>query len=178
MDGIDRAAINKLNELQLDVIGVISGGLNYEYTSSSVTKELAHNILERGGLLLSEVEPNAKEDRYSGSKASRIQAGLSSALILIQSSIGGGSKYTLKTFVKLNRTLGVVSLKNHIEFMGDELFSANRLITDHGIQGLAEFCEMKTTKNVLVKKMVLLSNRDDYVKIDTTTQFRTLLFQE
>ena len=45
--------------------------------------------------------PKQKEDKYSGSKASRIQAGLSHGLILIQSSVSGGSKYTLEKYAKL-----------------------------------------------------------------------------
>lgn len=96
----------------------MSGGLNFHHTSSKITSELAEKVLKEDGLLISEVEPDRKEDQFSGSKASRIQAGLSSALILIQSSIDGGSKYTIKAFRNLIESLVIFLLpviKNMIQ---------------------------------------------------------------
>lgn len=63
---------------------------------------------------------------YSGSKASRIQAGLSHGLILVQSKIDGGSKYTLAKFAKLGRPIGVIHFPSSAEYQS-ESFGANRL---------------------------------------------------
>jgi DNA processing protein len=109
VDGIDKNSVLINNKMVPNVIGILSGGLNFEKTSSKVTKELASKVLANDGLLISEQEPNKKEDQFSGSKASRIQAGLSRGLILTQSSISGGSKYTLKAFSEVKRPIGVIA---------------------------------------------------------------------
>ena len=125
VDGIDLNSIKNNNEVFPEVIGVLSGGLDFENTSSKITKSLAKLVLENNGLLISENYPSKKEDQFSGSKASRMQAGLSKGIILVQSSIGGGSKYTLKTFSKLNRTLGIIYFEENSKFINDDLFGAN-----------------------------------------------------
>ncbi len=49
-----------------------------------------------------------KQDRFSVIKSCRIQAGLGDGLILIQSSVDGGSRFTVKAAIELNRLLGVI----------------------------------------------------------------------
>lgn len=176
VDGIDRHVVENLENSPLNIIGVISGGLNLETTSSAVTRNLANKILSKGGLIISEVEPDVKEDKFSGSKASRIQAGLSSSLLLVQSSVGGGSKYTIKTFSKLNRTLGVINFHDNSFFQSDEEFGANRLIVEHRIEGVARFCDIKKVSNILIKKIVLIKSKKDYIEMDEISDCQTCLF--
>ena len=166
VDGIDKNAIIDNNKILPRVIGVLSGGLNYEYTSSKTTQELAEKVLKNEGLLLSENEPSKKEDQFSGSKASRIQAGLSNSLILIQSSIKGGSKYTIKTFSELKRPLGVVNYSNSKSFQEDEKFEANRLILKNGNKGIMEFCSIKKQENIKIFKTISIRNDNDYAIIE------------
>lgn len=161
VDGIDKAAVSNGNSVLKNVIGVIASGLNYEVTSSNITKTLAEQVLHNNGLLISEFEPDKKEDMFSGSKASRIQAGISNAVILVQSSIDGGSKYTLNTISKLNRVLGVVNFSSSNEFNTDDKFSANRLIIAKRRDGLAEMCEIKNCSNIKVE-IVDINSSDDY----------------
>lgn len=175
VDGIDKWAISNMPKGACNVIGVISGGLDFEYTSSSVTKKLANLVLNNGGLLVSESEPRKKEDQFSGSKASRIQAGLSSALILVQSSTKGGSRYTVKPFAKLGRTLCVVNLSNNSEFNNSELFGANRLLINKRINGLVEFCGLKDVKALKTDEILEISTKDDYYKI-INNQTKSSLF--
>lgn len=161
VDGIDKNSIYQNNQILPNVIGVLSGGLNYNVTSSKVTRELAELVLENNGLLISENEPNKKENQFSGSKASRIQAGISNALILIQSKVSGGSKYTLKPFSELNRPIGVIEFNGNDEYKNDELFSANRLLITEGTKGLIEMCGIK--KNLNIKsKIYKISKKEDY----------------
>lgn len=165
VDGIDKHSILSDSKVVSNVIGVLSGGLNYEYTSSKTTCQLASLVMENNGLLISEVEPNKKEDQFSGSKSSRIQSGLSSALILVQSSINGGSKYTIKTFCGLGRPMGVVNYSASEEFNTNDSFGANRLILIKGIAGVAEFCGYKTSKSIHVSDIVSISSINDYQKL-------------
>lgn len=166
VDGIDKHSIYSNNKILPNVIGVLSGGLNYNITSSKITRELSDLVLANNGLLISENEPNKKEDQFSGSKASRIQAGVSNALILIQSKISGGSKYTLKTFSELNRPIGIIEYSGNIQYENDELFGANRLLIEKKIDGLLEICGIKKVANIRTKEIDRIANRKDYISLN------------
>lgn len=168
VEGIDKHSITNDDEVFSNVIGVISGGLNFEKTSSKITKELAKKVLDRKGLLLSENEPNKKEDQFSGSKASRIQAGLSRGLILIQSSTNGGSKYTLKTFSELNRPIGIIDFKTNSEFNNSDEFSGNRLLLTELKEGLQKMCDIKSTELIKTREIISISGNEDYKAFEKT----------
>lgn len=160
-EGIDKHAIYHNGSVLPNVIGVISGGLNFENTCSKSCAETIKDVLAAGGLIISEFPPYQKEDQFAGSKVSRVQAGLSQALILVQSSITGGSKYTLKAFSKLNRALGVVHFPSHEEYSSD-VFGANRAIIEKGLEGVAEFIGLKTSKGLSFSKIMKIEGAADY----------------
>ena len=108
VEGIDEHSIYCNGKVFKNVVGVLSGGLCYKETCSPIHVKVIDDVLQAGGLIISEFPPQQKEDAYSGSKASRIQAGLSHGLILIQSKIDGGSKYTLAKYSKLGRPIGII----------------------------------------------------------------------
>lgn len=162
VEGIDKNSILNEDAVYSNVIGVISGGLHFEITSSKITKELAKKVIESNGLLLSENEPNKKEDQFSGSKASRIQAGLSKGLILIQSSINGGSKYTLKTFSELQRPIGVINFNSNTEFSNSDEFSGNRILLSDLNNGLQKMCNIKSNELIKTSKIISISGNEDY----------------
>lgn len=174
VDGIDKASVSSNQGILQNVIGVLSGGLNYKETTNKNTRELAELVLQNKGLLVSEFEPDQKEDQFSGSKASRIQAGLSSALILVQSSQNGGSKYTLKAFSGLNRILGIIDFSSNDEYKNDDSFSANRLINENGINGIMTFCSYKTLKNIRIKSLHKLRGLEDYHLIEESLKTSSL----
>jgi DNA processing protein len=162
VDGIDKNAVFINNEIVPNVIGILSGGLNFEKTSSKVTKVLASKVLAKNGLLISEQEPNKKEDQFSGSKASRIQAGLSKGLILTQSSITGGSKYTLKSFSELKRPIAVVAFESSPEYQNAEQFNANRLLISENKKGLLKMCDIKKVENLKTSQIIKIAGITDY----------------
>lgn len=173
VEGIDSSAIINKKSVYSNVIGILSGGLNIDFTSSQITKDLASKVLNNNGLLLSEAQPNQKEDAFSGSKSSRIQAGISDAIILIQSSIDGGSKYTLNAFKSLERNLGVIDFQKNKEFENSDDFSANRLLLKNNKIGLSFICEKIKNKNIKVEefstvtkikvmKIIAIKNKEDY----------------
>lgn len=170
--GIDRASILIDEEnVHPNVIGVLSGGLNYANTISKTSRQLADLVIKNNGLLISSFEPNVCEDSFSGSKASRIQAGLADALVLVESSIDGGSKYTLKSFVKLNRVIGVVSYKANETYQSSESFSANRLIANSPKEGIMQMCSLKTTKSLIIKDIVVIENSAGYSILENAISY-------
>lgn len=161
VEGIDAHAVYIDGKILSNVVGVISGGLNYNETCSASHAKTIEDVLNAGGLIVSEFEPGQKEDQYSGSRVSRIQAGLSSGLILVQSPMDGGSKYTVKAFSKLGRTFGFVHYPANREYLS-QVFEVNRLIADKGLEGIASFIGQKTNKGLSFKSIVKIENKDDY----------------
>jgi DNA processing protein len=163
VEGIDKNAILNNEAVFSNVTGVLSGGLNYPKTSSKITIELADKVLHNNGLLISENPPNKREDQFSGSKASRIQAGLSKGVIIVQTSTTGGSKYTLKAFSELNRVLGVISFQGNKDFEIAEQFSGNRLLLETGIEGIADMCDIKKSNTIKLKNIIPFKSKGDYI---------------
>lgn len=161
VEGIDEHSIYVEGKVLSNVVGIISGGLCYNETCSTHHINVINDVLNAGGLIISEYYPRQKEDMFSGSKASRIQAGLSHALILVQSKIEGGSKYTLARFAKLGRPIGVIHYPMSEEYKS-ELFGANHVIVEKGKEGLAQIIGTKKSSSINVGKIITLSNKTDY----------------
>lgn len=164
VEGIDEHSIYVGSKVLSNVVGIISGGLCYNETCSSHHIQVINDVLEAGGLIISEYYPRQKEDMYSGSKASRIQAGLSHALILVQSKVDGGSKYTLSKFAKLGRPIGVIHYPSSEKYES-ESFGANRLIVEKGKEGIAQIIGLKKASSLNTGELIVLSNKDDYNKL-------------
>ena len=164
VEGIDEHSIYHNGQVFKNVVGIISGGLCYKETCSEKHVKIIDDVLNAGGLIISEFFPKQKEDKYSGSKASRIQAGLSHGLILIQSSVSGGSKYTLEKYAKLGRPLGVIHYPSSEEYYTD-VFGANRLIVEEGERGLAQMVGIKKSSSINVKKILTLTAKSDYDRL-------------
>lgn len=177
VEGIDEHSIYINGKITSNVIGIISGGLCYKSTCSKNHIRVIEDVLKNNGLIISEYPPLKKEDQFSGSASSRIQAGLSSGIILVQSKIGGGSKYTLDKFVKLDRVVGIINFPAHPEYQND-IFDANRTILQDKEHGIANFVGLKTNNTLKIKALIPISNRTDYIEFENilTTQFTSTLF--
>lgn len=171
VEGIDEHSIYFNGHVTKNVVGIISGGLLYKETCTSNHIRVIDDVINAGGLIISELYPRQKEDKYSGSKASRIQAGLSHGLILVQSKIDGGSKYTLATFAKLNRPLGVICYDSSEKYQTDESFGANRLIQRKNVEGIAEFTGVKKTK---ISFLQIIKTKEDYIQFENALQINMI----
>ena len=175
VEGIDEHSVYPNGHIVNNAVGVISGGLMYNETCSAKHIEMIDNVLNAGGLIVSEFLPRQKEDKFSGIKASRIQAGLSKGLILVQSSVSGGSKYTMSAFSKLNRTVGVINFETSDEYKRDDSFGANRLIAQKGIQGVAEFIGIKSISSVKLKSVISINNNNDYSTFENSMEKMSII---
>ncbi|MBD2384322.1 DNA-processing protein DprA [Cylindrospermum sp. FACHB-282] len=161
-DGIDTFSIRDQEEYCFaEVVGVVGSGLA-KSSFRSLPKQSVANIeyiLANDGLVISEMPPLKKQDTFSVVKSCRIQAGLGAGLILIQSSIKGGSRFTVKAAVESNRPLGVIyPVKTDME---RDDYGANRKIIEEGVQGLNEFVDLKNGKSSN-PKIVVLSSKESY----------------
>lgn len=168
-EGIDDSCININNEFINNFIGVSPSGINIledKILSKSMT-ERSKKILSHGGLIITEYIPGIKESINTLTEYCRIQAGISDAALLIQSSLSGGSKYTISEIFDLSRSIYFIDPPEKYRY--DEKFSANISLSDKGIIGLLDFInkkEIQKNKNI---DIVPIKSKDDY---DVILQFK------
>src|SRR5918993_1607615 len=89
--GIDTIAHKGALKNSLETLGVLAHGLDMMYPSQN--KSLAKQMLEQGGLL-TEFRSRSKPDKQNFPKRNRIVAGISDAIVVIESGKKGGSLIT------------------------------------------------------------------------------------
>jgi DNA processing protein len=164
-DGIDSFAIKSNGQVHNKVIGVLAGGLNYNSKKTLLrrTAENAEKVLENGGLLISEIFPDKKEDTFTVVKSCRIQAGIAHGLILIQSSLDGGSRFTVKSFCETRRPIGVINpVPSDFELT---MYGANKELLVNSKKGLSKFVELKEDK-IQTNTIFAIKSKDDYKEFE------------
>lgn len=164
-EGVDNFSIKSNDKIHNKVIGILAGGLNYN-TKKTLLKKTAENAektLESGGLLISEMPPDKKEDTFTLVKSCRIQAGLSNGLILIQSSLDGGSRFTTRSFCETQRPIAVI---NPVPSDFDlPAYNANKEIILNSKKGLSKFTELKEDK-IQTSKIFIIKSKNDYLELE------------
>ena len=100
--GIDTIAHKKVTDLDGETIAILGNGLDTIYPAEN--RDLAKNILDKG-ILLSEYPFGIKAEKFRLVERDRIQAMLANDIILIESSIDGGSMHAIKWAKRLNKNI-------------------------------------------------------------------------
>jgi DNA processing protein len=164
-EGIDNFSIQSNEKIHNKIIGILAGGLNFnnKKTLLKKTTENAQKTLEHGGLLVSEMPPDKKEDTFTVVKSCRIQSGFSNGLILIQSSLLGGSRFTVKSFCETHRPIAVIHpVQSDFDLPS---YNANREIILHYKNGLSKFTEIKEDK-IQASKIFVLKSKENYIEFE------------
>lgn len=90
----------------------LANGLDHNSIYPNENKDLAEEIVENGGLLLSEYPIGQSVNKYGLVARDRLQAGLSLATIVIQTGLNGGTMHAAKTTLLANKPLLVMKFKN------------------------------------------------------------------
>lgn len=98
--GIDSLAHKSALKNNLETVGVLAHGLDMVYPS--VNKPLARNMIENGGLI-TEFPSKTKMDPAFFPRRNRVVAGMSDAVLVIESGIKGGSLITADIANSYNR---------------------------------------------------------------------------
>ncbi len=101
--GVDAIAHEEALQQGVSTFGILAHGLDHIYPSHH--RKLADAILAAGGGLLSEYPPYKKADRFHFPDRNRIIAGMSQQLIVIESSLKGGSLITATCAYRYNRSV-------------------------------------------------------------------------
>ena len=105
---------------------ILANGLDHDSIYPPENQELAEEIVNNGGLLLSEYRIGSAVNRYNLVARDRLQAGLSLATLVVQTGEKGGTMHAATTTLKANKPLFAMRFKdpatnNHEKCHGNAL---------------------------------------------------------
>lgn len=103
--GIDSIAHRLAMQNNLPTIAVPGSGLSPQALHPASHAQLAEEIVDSGGTLLSEYEPEFKATQWSFPQRNRIMAGMSHATLIIEAEQKSGTMITAKLTTEYNREL-------------------------------------------------------------------------
>lgn len=106
--GIDSLSHEAALEAGLYAIGFPGSGLSKEAFFPPTSLKLAEKILDAGGCLISEFEPDLKAQYYTFPMRNRLVAGLSKAALIIEAQEKSGTLITARMALDYNREVLVV----------------------------------------------------------------------
>lgn len=101
--GIDSIAHTTALEVGLPCVAVPGSGLHKDVLYPRTHLDLAESILKKGGVLLSEFEPDFKASPWSFPMRNRIMAGLSHVVLIIEGEEDSGTLITARLALDYNR---------------------------------------------------------------------------
>lgn len=130
---------------------LLANGLDWESIYPKENLELAKQIVNNGGLLLSEYEIGQKCVKYGLVGRDRLQSGLSLATIVIQTDIDGGTMHAVNATIASGKPLFVVDYKQPEDFSHDKV-RGNLYLAEKGDAILLHSGEIDATIEKIVKK--------------------------
>lgn len=106
--GIDTIAHRKAMQVGLKTIVFPGSGLSEEAIHPKTNVRLMDEVVENGGCLVSEFEPNFKATHWSFPMRNRLMAGISKATLIIEAEDRSGTLITARLTTEYNRDLLVV----------------------------------------------------------------------
>ena len=105
-DGVDTIAAKSTLEANGKTIAVLGCGINNIYPATNTN--LANQIVENGGLIISEYKPNEKAQTYYFPVRNRIIAALSLGVLIPEATEKSGSMHTKNYALEYNKDLFIV----------------------------------------------------------------------
>jgi DNA processing protein len=156
--GIDTEAHQAALDFNLPTIAVFGCGIDTIYPKSNTT--LAQNILDRGGVWLSEYPPGFPGSKYTYPARNRIIAGLSEAVLVAEAGFASGAMITARDAMEENRT--VLAIPGSIFESGTtgthHLIRAGAQLISHGHQLLEELGLEKPSPKTLANSATKSGN--------------------
>ncbi len=168
VSGLARGTDTYAHLASLDSLGktiaVLPCGLNNIYPKEN--KMLVDSILENGGLIVSEYEPDREISIYRFVERNRIISGITLGTLVIEARYKSGSMYTANYALKQNRDLFVLPG----DIGKERSYGTNKLILDGAElvtspKDIAQFYEMWEEKEVKELKENKPSVNDDFKNV-------------
>ena len=115
----------------------LANGLDHDSIHPPENQDLAEEIVNNGGLLLSEYRIGSIVNRYNLVARDRLQAGLSMATLVIQTGEVGGTMHAAMTTVKANKPLYTMLFKDEATNKHEKCLGNALLVNKYGAKYIA-----------------------------------------
>lgn len=141
--GIDTVAHEVCLRYNKYTIAILPSPINNIYPKQN--EKLAMDIIDKGGCIISEYAPGKHIEKFFFVQRDRLQAALSSAVIVIETDKNGGAMHTARFCKNYNKVLFCVKPPDDIEYnKNKENFSGNiKLLRDNYT------CQIDGSKDIL-----------------------------
>lgn len=135
----------------------LANGLDWDSIYPKSNLNLAKEIVDKGGILLSEYPMGESVNRYGLVARDRLQAGLSSATIAIQTGIKGGTMHAVNATIKANKPLFMVRYKHSEDIISDKVQGNIKLLQEGTAKPLG--ADTLEESIAIVKKFINTTNK-------------------
>ncbi len=104
--GVDAAAHRSALDSGGKTIAVLGSGIDVIYPAKN--SKLASDIIEKGGVVMTEFTPGAAPDAVNFPERNRIVSGMSHGTLVVESAVKGGSMITARSALDQNREVFVI----------------------------------------------------------------------
>lgn len=136
---------------------IIAQGLNTKLYPKE-NSDLAQRILQQGGALISEYEPNLRPNRNFFVERDRLQSGLSDALLVIETDIIGGTMHSVNSILELKRILGVLDHPLKFSINNTKANGNRMLIEQKNATPLYSLESLENFSNLILGKQIYDEN--------------------
>ncbi|MFQ1897399.1 DNA-processing protein DprA [Aeromonas veronii] len=157
--GIDSISHDTCVKNNGKTIAVMAQGLEKIYPAEN--RELAKQIIETGGALVSEYPYNSHTGRSNFVKRDATQAGLSASVFLVQTGINGGSLHASRAILKYGRPLVVVGQSKTDEKVRPDNAEGNFVLLKGEYNDAVNILGFKFDERLLIK----MKDKDDLVTV-------------
>lgn len=141
---------------------VMAGGLDKIYPAKH--RELAAEIVEEGGCLISEYPINSRVYQNYFIERDRLQSGLSEGIIVVETDVKGGTWHTIHYAEEYSRRIGCY--KHPEKFLSERKTQGNqKLLKERGTLGIANNEDLSEYKKLVDQRHTELMQVDTVVKI-------------
>lgn len=128
--GCDKLAHQTTVDENKSTIAILPSGV--EVITPASNKKLAENILENGGCLVSEYEPNAKAFKRTYVERDQIVAAFSDATLVVECGVKSGTMHTVDAAKKFDRQIFSYLPKD----ISNDSFSGNKFILENNYNAI------------------------------------------
>lgn len=158
--GCDAIAHRMALERGAHTVAVLAHGL--QTIAPSRHKDLAKQILDAGGALVTEYRYGQGVQKQQYVKRDRIQAGMAQGVVMIQSDLVGGSLHASRASVEYGRWLAVPVATDRDKEYGEPKVQANVLLADGDDRARAELLRCPPSA---LGRLFIIRGREDYARL-------------
>ncbi|MFA5047941.1 MAG: DNA-processing protein DprA [Patescibacteria group bacterium] len=164
--GIDALAHEACLNANGQTVAVLGSGLSWQNIYPSANHRLAQKIIDSGGALISEYDPETQPARHTFPLRNRIIAGLSLATLVIEAGESSGSLITARHALENNRDVFAVpgsvfsdrsiGTNNLIKKGAKLIASAEDILEELNLQSAKELSTVPSTEEISDQEQIVL----------------------